>query len=273
MTAAALGSYDAAMVGVVAVLAFVVAVTAGVYSTWSPCGLSMMSQLTPVAERGRGHRFWVTASWFVFGALVGGATLGLGVALLAVAVHAVGLSTATASAIAALCALGGAAIDARLLPFAPPFLRRQVDENWLTSYRGWVYGFGFGWQIGAGVTTYIMTSAVFVLIAFAGLSASPLVAFAAAMTFATVRGLAVFSTARVTTGESLRAFHRRVDVSGPYVRTAVACVLALVAVVAATATWGVVGLLIGSALVVVGTIVALPRRRVAQSSIEGLVDR
>jgi hypothetical protein len=118
-----------------------------------------------------------------------------------------------------------------------------------------------------------MTSAVFVLIAFAGLSASPLVAFAAAMTFATVRGLAVFSTARITTPDALRAFHRRIDVSAPYERTAVACVLALVAVVAATATWGVVGLLIASALVVVGTIVALPRRRVAQSSIEGLVDR
>src|SRR5262249_32547491 len=213
------------------------------------------------------------ASWFVLGALAGGATLGFAVALLALAFHAVGLSAATASAIAALFALGGAAVDARLLPFAPPFLRRQVDANLLPSYRGWVYGFGFGWQIGAGLTTYIMTSAVFVLIAFAGLSASPLAAFAAAMTFAMVRGLAVFSTARITSPEALRAFHRRVDISAPYVRTAVVGVLALVAVVAATATWGVVGLLIASAAVVAGTIVALPRRRVARSSIEGLVDR
>ena len=273
MTTAAPGFYDAAMVGVVAVLAFVVAVAAGVFSTWSPCGLSMMSQLTPVAERGRGHRYGVTASWFVLGALAGGATLGVAVALLALAFHAVGLSAATSSAIAALFALGGAAVDARLLPFAPPFLRRQVDENWLTSYRGWVYGFGFGWQIGAGVTTYIMTSAVFVLIAFAGLSASPLAAFAAAMTFAMVRGLAVFSTARITSPEALRAFHRRVDISAPYMRIAVAFVLGLVALVAATAAWDAVGLFIAAAAVVTGTLVAVPRRRVAQSSIEGFVDR
>src|SRR5262249_18395084 len=101
LTGPAPGFYDAPMVAVIAVLPFVVAVAAGVYSTWSPCGLSMMSQLTPVAERGRGHRFSVTAVWFVLGALVGGATLGVGVAALAFAMHAIGLSTAMASAVAA----------------------------------------------------------------------------------------------------------------------------------------------------------------------------
>ena len=42
----------------------------------------------------------------------------------------------------------------------PPFLHRQVDDDWLSAYRPWVYGVGFGWQIGAGVTTYTMTAAV-----------------------------------------------------------------------------------------------------------------
>ena len=52
------------------------AVAAAVRSTWSPCGLSMLSTVTPIAERGRGHRFWVTATWFVVGSLLGGACLG-----------------------------------------------------------------------------------------------------------------------------------------------------------------------------------------------------
>ena len=49
---------------------------------------------------------------------------------------------------------------ARCFGFGPPFLCRQVNEAWLSKYRPWVYGGGFGWQIGAGVTTYVMTAAV-----------------------------------------------------------------------------------------------------------------
>src|SRR3954464_10841320 len=51
-------------------------VVAAVRGLWSPCGLSMLSALNPVAERSRGHRFWATALWYVAGALAGGAALG-----------------------------------------------------------------------------------------------------------------------------------------------------------------------------------------------------
>lgn len=122
----------------ITVLAFVLAVGAAAYSTWSPCGQSMLSQLNPLAERTRGQRYAVTAVWFVIGALAGGATLGLAMVALALAVDAIGISTAAAAGIAAVCALVGAAADARLLAFAPPFHRRQVDEDWLPRYRGWV---------------------------------------------------------------------------------------------------------------------------------------
>src|SRR5262245_28638289 len=50
------------------VLGVVVAVAAAVRSTWSPCGLSMLSSITPFGERSRGHRYSVTAAWFVVGA-------------------------------------------------------------------------------------------------------------------------------------------------------------------------------------------------------------
>ena len=66
------------MNNVLVILAAVVAVAAAVRSTWSPCGQSMLSTITPLAERTRGHRFGVTATWFVVGATVGGVTLGAG---------------------------------------------------------------------------------------------------------------------------------------------------------------------------------------------------
>ncbi len=47
--------------------AVVVAVAAAGRSTWSPCGLSMLSTITPLGERARGHRWGATAAWFVAG--------------------------------------------------------------------------------------------------------------------------------------------------------------------------------------------------------------
>ena len=61
-----------------AVLAGVVAVAAAIRSTWSPCGQSMLSTLTPMGEASRGNRFRTTATWFILGATLGGVVLGLG---------------------------------------------------------------------------------------------------------------------------------------------------------------------------------------------------
>ena len=68
--------------------------------------------------------------------------------------------------------MAAAAVDAGVLGFRPPFLRRQVNEDWLSNYRSWVYGGGFGWQIGFGVATYVMTAAVPLLIIVGVLGAS-----------------------------------------------------------------------------------------------------
>lgn len=111
---------------------------------------------------------------------------------------------------------------------------------------------GFGWQIGTGLATYIMTTAVFVMIAFGALSASPAVAFAVAITFAFLRGIVVFATARRTAFESLAAFHRRFHALGPVVQRAVMLLQAGVAAVAAFAAWewwGVLATVAGVALV------------------------
>ena len=85
----------------VLVLGAVVAIAAAIRSTWSPCGQSMLSQLTPVGEASRGYRYRTTAAWFVIGAVVGGAMLGGVMALLAVGVAAIDLTAATALGIVA----------------------------------------------------------------------------------------------------------------------------------------------------------------------------
>ena len=131
--------------------AVVLAVAAAVRSTWSPCGLSMLSTVTPLAERARGHRFAVTASWFIVGSIAGGATLGVAAAVLALGVAAVDPSITATIAIAGIAATIAFASDVRLFGFRLPTHTRQVDEVWLGKYRPWVYGAGFGWQIGVGL--------------------------------------------------------------------------------------------------------------------------
>jgi hypothetical protein len=244
----------------VAALAVVVALAAAAYSSWSPCGQSMLSQLNPLAERSRQQRYWLTATWFVIGAVAGGLTLAVGIAALALGVDALGMTSGWAAGIAAVVTLLGAASDSRVLPWSPPFLRRQVNEDWLVRYRGWLYGVGFGWQIGTGVTTYIMTAAVFVMVALGALSASPVVAVVAAMTFALARGLVVFATARCDTFEKLAAFHRRFHALGPSVRRAVIAVQVVVAAVAAAVSWGWIGLA-GVVVIAVAALALVTRGR------------
>ena len=78
----------------------------------------------------------MTATWFVAGAVAGGATLGAVMRALALAVEALGIGVAAAAGATAVIALVGAASDVHVLPWSPPFNRRQVNEDWLPRYRG-----------------------------------------------------------------------------------------------------------------------------------------
>jgi hypothetical protein len=211
----------------------VIALAAAARSTWSPCGLSMLSQITPLAEAGRQHKFARTAGWFIAGSVLGGLALGCAIAGAAIVVAAVGLGSRSALALIAGGALAAAATDAHLLGFGPPFLRRQVNEAWLSTYRAWVYGSGFGFQIGAGVTTYVMTAAVPLMIAIGAFSANAWVALGLGALFGLARGLAVLLGARIRSQAALFAFHRRFDAWTEPIRRSVIGVQVIVAIVAA----------------------------------------
>jgi MFS family permease len=248
-------------------LAAVVAVAAAVRSTWSPCGLSMLSTITPLAERGRGRRYGITAAWFVLGAVVGGLTLGAGAAVLAVAVGALSWSVSLSLALAGLAALVTAGSDLESFGRQLPGHPRQVNERWLDQYRAWVYGAGFGWQIGVGLATYIMTAAVYLLIVMAALTASAPVALLLGGLFGLVRGLAILLGIRITSPAALTAFHRRFAELAEPVRLAVVGVQLTVAVVAVAAAGGVVAAAVVA--VVAGTLVGLSRRRSTAGSSSG----
>lgn len=213
------------------VLAALTAVVAAARSTWSPCGLSMLSSITPFGERSRGNRYWLTAAWFVAGAAAGGATLGAFAALGALAVSAAGLTShpAAVASIACVVAVLGATVDAGVFGPVMPVIRRQVDDRWLSRFRSWVYATGFGWQIGTGVLTYVMTSAVGLVVLLCVLTGEPWVAFGVTTGFGTARGTAVLLTSRAGDPRSLRVLHRKLDRANQPVRWAAVSVQALVA--------------------------------------------
>jgi hypothetical protein len=232
----------------IVIFGIVIALAAAARSTWSPCGLSMLSQITPLAEAGRGQRYARTASWFVAGATLGGLTLGAATAIAARACAAAGVTHTAALWTVAGCAIAAAAVDARVFGFGPPFVRRQVNEAWLQEFRPWVYGGGFGWQIGAGVTTYVMTAAVPLLVVIGALSRSAAGALALGALFGLARGLAVLLGARLHTQAALFAFHRRFDAWTEPVRRAA---ISAQVVVAAAAVW-----LVGPAVVATTVMIA-----------------
>ena len=219
-------------------LASVVAVAAAVRSTWSPCGLSMLSTITPLGERGRDHRYASTAAWFIAGAVLGGATLGAGAALVAAGVAALELSGDGRVGLVAVVATLTIASDLALGGFRLPSHTRQVNEGWLGQYRSWVYGGGFGWQIGVGLATYVTTAAVYLMLASAALTGSPVAAFAVLTGFGLVRGLAVLLGRGLTTPARLVALHRRLDELLPTAQRGIVLVQAAVLAVAAGAAWG-----------------------------------
>jgi MFS family permease len=224
------------MAALLVALAAATAVAAAARSTWSPCGLSMLSSITPMGERARRYTYGGTAAWFVAGAVLGGATLGLGAAGLAALVGALDLDPRAALAVAGVLALVGAASDGRVAGFRLPGHTRQVNEVWLDRYRSWVYGAGFGWQIGVGLSTFIVTAAVYLLVALAALTGDPFVAFLLCTGFGFLRGLAVLLSRTATSSERLQALHRRFDeLSAPSWRLTIAAQLAI-AVVALAAT-------------------------------------
>jgi sulfite exporter TauE/SafE len=167
----------------------------------------MLASITPLGERGRHSRWGITVIAFLLGATIAGAGLGA----LAGALGAVALpeSVHPGARLAALAAVGllAAALDARGDRVPGP--HRQVSEDWLVSFRGWVYGLGYGAQLGLGVTTVVTSAALYVALIAAVATGEPARGALVLGCFGAVRGLTLLAAAGVRRPEQLIAFHNR----------------------------------------------------------------
>jgi hypothetical protein len=160
----------------------------------------MLASITPLGERGRRSNWWVTVTAFLIGATA--AAAGAGAALGALG----SVMLPARPGVAVLLAAIGVAIVLDSLPISAPGPRRQVDERWLDQYRGWVYGVGYGAQLGLGVTTIVSSAATYVAVLAAFLTASA--PAGAVGCFGAVRGLIPLATAGVQSQRQLLDFHR-----------------------------------------------------------------
>ncbi|MEA2431762.1 MAG: hypothetical protein QOI19_2235 [Thermoleophilaceae bacterium] len=165
----------------------------------------MLASITPLGERGRRRRWGRTVTAFVIASTLGGAATGAVAGALGWLVLRDVSWDARIGFVAALLAVG-LVLD---LLGKVPGPRRQVDESWLDRYRGWVYGAGFGFQLGAGVVTIVTNSAVYVALGAAMATASPLLGAAICGLGGLVRGATILAGARLETPEQLVGFHAR----------------------------------------------------------------
>lgn len=202
----------------------------------------MLASISPFGERARGQRWGVTVAAYVVGSTAGGALVGGALGALGAVIELP--ATARLGAVAAVAVLGLALDVARGRAHAhAPGPQRQVDENWLSTYRGWVYGAGFGLQLGAAFTTIVPSSITYVAFACALLSQSVVGGVVVGVVFGVVRALPLLSTRRVHDPASLRDVMRRVDAALPRARVAV---LAAYLVTAGVAIAGVVHSAVGA---------------------------
>ena len=129
----------------------------------------MLTSISPLGERARGNRWTVTVAWLTVGAALGGSALGAVLGLLG---GVLGGSPDDSWRLGVL-AMGAAAaavwdLSGRRFPG-----RRQVNEDWLTSLRPWVYAVGFGAQLGAALATVVNTALVPLFMLAAVLTAQP----------------------------------------------------------------------------------------------------
>ena len=176
----------------------------------------MLSSIHPLGERARGNRWITTALWYTAGSVAGGAlfgaAIGAGAAPLAHRLPDAALAVTSAACISA------AVLADRFVRRRPWGWRRQVNEDWLGRYRAWLYGSGFGFQLGLAVVTIITTYAIYAYIVMIALTGSVTAGAAVGATFGLARALPVLATGPVRRPQQLRTFHRRLQASAPLVQ-------------------------------------------------------
>src|SRR5947209_12674635 len=187
----------------------------------------MLASITPLGERARGSRWGLTVGFYFAGSTLAGAGAGAAAGELGRLIWGpAGAIDARVWALAAALG-GGLALD---LGRRLPTLQRQVNEDWLREYRGWVYGVAFGGQLGAGVTTIVTTSLVYVTLLAAFLTGGAGTGAVIVGLFGAARGATLLAGARVQRPDDLPRLHRTIDTWRPRVRAWTLAAQAILAV-------------------------------------------
>jgi hypothetical protein len=167
----------------------------------------MLSSITPLGERGRGTSWSRTVAAYVAGSTISGGALG---ALLGSVGRLVPASSWWTALLGTVCIIGLAA-ERGLLGLHLPTTRRQVDVAWLGIYRGWVYGAGYGLQLGVGIGTIVVSSAIYVMIASEVLAGSASAGLLIGTAFGLARGSTIFLGGRATDQRGLMDLHASLE--------------------------------------------------------------
>ncbi len=160
----------------------------------------MLASINPLVERARGNRWGWTVGAYAVAATAAAATMGAIVGALGGLAGARGRwGLPLLGAVALAAGVADLAIPRRLLTSS-----RQVDEVWLSRYRGWVYGAGFGAQLGVGVVTVITSATVYAWLAALALCGSAAGGALIGAAFGLARAVPFAAVARVQAPEQLR---------------------------------------------------------------------
>ncbi len=166
----------------------------------------MLASLTPFAEAARGNRWTVTAI-SVLGRCRGWPAPAAGLLWSGLGSLLPGgqWRTIAAAAVLAVALL----IDATPLRRRLPLTKRQVNEDWMVTYRGWVYGIGFGAQLGLGFITLVACAAIYATFAIELLSGSLLAGVVIGAAFGATKAASLLPAGRARDRNSIVALHRR----------------------------------------------------------------
>jgi hypothetical protein len=168
----------------------------------------MLGSMTPLGERARDASWVRSVTYLTVGSGLGGAVLGF---LLGAAGALIPLSERFAATALVVFTIASAFLDMHVLPIRVPTIRRQVDDLWLQKYRSWVYGLGFGFQLGAGIVTVVVTWSIYVTFAASLMSGSPYLGALIGLVFGVVRALPILTVARIRESQQLFQLRARLD--------------------------------------------------------------
>ncbi len=163
----------------------------------------MLGSITPLGQRARGFRFWPTATTYIVASTLGG-TIGGGLLGAIGAPFMNGVDVVARLLMLAVLAIVGLAMDLGWLGLRLPGARRQVDEGWMSRYRGPIFGAGFGFQLGLGVVTIVTTSAIYLTLAGELMSGSASGGALIGAMFGLARSLPILAVLPVRDPETLR---------------------------------------------------------------------